>query len=311
MIQRSLYHLSGLSLALLLLAGCVQTEIVSELIPATLELSVESAGVLTGSTFQLEATLSDPSGTIQDATLNWSSTEPAIASVDNSGLVSGLTEGQTWIKVFAETARDSALVNVVATAGGPATVIIEYSSNEVEVGESINLSAIVQDLAGVTLSEPVSWSSSNPAVASVDAMGTVEGLAEGITQITASAAGIDSPPLEITVSPIGPDSRTGSFEGRGGYDVDGTVTLTEDGSGIRVDLGADFESSSGGAGLYVYLSSVDSGPLTGSNSFNAGMVSNLDGSSSYNADGVGINDFDYVVIYCEPFNLYFGIAELN
>jgi alpha-amylase len=60
----------------------------------------------------------------------------------------------------------------------------------------------LKDAIGNTLTgRVVTWNSSNPAVASVDANGLVQALAAGQTQITATSEGITSHPVTLTVIP--------------------------------------------------------------------------------------------------------------
>lgn len=67
------------------------------------------------------------------------------------------------------------------TLAGPTTV---------EVGRSVSLSATVKDASGNALSgRTVTWSSSDPSVASVDGAGTVQGLRRGDVTIGASSEG--------------------------------------------------------------------------------------------------------------------------
>src|SRR5581483_11209677 len=57
------------------------------------------------------------------------------------------------------------------------------------VGNQVQLTAVVSDPSGAAVTIPVVWSSSNPAVASVDQTGTVTALTTGSCNIIASAGG--------------------------------------------------------------------------------------------------------------------------
>jgi len=79
------------------------------------------------------------------------------------------------------------------------------------VGNQVQLTAVVSDPSGAAVTIPVVWSSSNPAVASVDQTGTVTALTTGSCNIIASAGGtatavpcavnITQVPVTITLSP--------------------------------------------------------------------------------------------------------------
>lgn len=69
-----------------------------------------------------------------------------------------------------------------------------------EIGQTGSLSAQVFDADGNTLTRAVTWSSSNPETATVTDVGSVTGVAEGKTTVTASVNG-KSAGAEITVVP--------------------------------------------------------------------------------------------------------------
>jgi hypothetical protein len=107
-------------------------------------------------------------------------------------------------------------------------------------------------------------------------------------------------------------ARTGSFVGLNGYDAEGTATLSFNSSDLVLELGSDFSVSSGGAGLFLYLSNTPTGPLTPSNSVEISSLASINGAQSYTLDpSIGIDDYQYVIVHCRPFNIPFGRAELN
>lgn len=138
-------------------------------------------------TRQFAATARDGDGVeITGATFAWSSGNTAVATVDGAGLVTAVAEGSTV--VTAETGGVSAtadlLVAVVTTIEvTPATVTLDA------LGATLAFTAVARDgngdpVPGVTFT----WSSSEPAVATVDAQsGIATALANGTTDITAAA----------------------------------------------------------------------------------------------------------------------------
>jgi len=58
------------------------------------------------------------------------------------------------------------------------------------------------DTAYSAITSQVSWSSSNPAVATISAGGLVSAVVNGTTNITATLSGITSPPLILTVGSL-------------------------------------------------------------------------------------------------------------
>lgn len=112
----------------------------------------------------------------------WNSSNTSVATVDSNGVVRAVGEGSSTITVLCSGRMLSCNVNVRSNIG-------KLSINKdvlllKTVGGSEGLSAII-DGAGVG----AAWSSSNPAVATVDANGVVTAVADGEATITASANG--------------------------------------------------------------------------------------------------------------------------
>lgn len=84
----------------------------------------------------------------------------------------------------------------------PAIARIEVSpaTASIFVGQQQQYTARAFDSSGNVLSGVLFiWQSSNPAVATIDQNGNARGVAEGTTQITATARGVQSPPASLTV----------------------------------------------------------------------------------------------------------------
>jgi hypothetical protein len=87
--------------------------------------------------------------------------------------------------------------------------------------------------------------------------------------------------------------------------------LQQVGPDVRLVFGADFQASNGPQ-LGVYLAKTASGSLNSSNSLKLSNLLSNSGTQSYNVPaGVGLNDYNYVVIYCIPFTVRFGTAQFN
>lgn len=88
--------------------------------------------------------------------------------------------------------------------GRIATLTISPPSPAVAVGRSIQLFATIRDATGALVSDtPVSWSTSNPAVAIVSQEGLVTGLAAGTTvTITAKSEGVGSSTILRVVNAV-------------------------------------------------------------------------------------------------------------
>ena len=101
-----------------------------------------------------------------------------------------------WCRSFAALMTTGCLLTL-ACGGGPrkptvpvSSVVVSPPAPSLLVAATIQLAAVTLDAAGNTLvGRTVTWSSSNPAVATVSATGLVTGVSAGIAIITASSEG--------------------------------------------------------------------------------------------------------------------------
>ena len=174
--------------------------------PDTTVASVEvapSAGTLVsfGESMQLSATARNASGTAVVAAFTWTSSDPSIASVNASGSVIAVSDGAA---------------SIAATAAGvvsnPVTVTVAQELAAVEVtpadetlialGDASVFAATATDALGNAMDGYVwEWSSSNEAVATVDAEGNATAQGAGSTSITATTAGV-SGSAQLVVDPV-------------------------------------------------------------------------------------------------------------
>jgi len=93
--------------------------------------------------------------------------------------------------------------------GAPARVVVRFDATKIKLERQVQLRAIVADAGGRVLHDvPVTWESTNSAVAAVDAKGRVRGVAVGIASISATGAG-KSGSVVVTVLPAVPRARVG------------------------------------------------------------------------------------------------------
>ena len=151
--------------------------------PATAELAQNSFVDCTAI-----ATLSD--GTTQDITANvtWSSSDPSVALVDNTGSVGAVSAGNAVISAQfgAVTGTSTVLVNPQLTA-----IQISPSSASIAAQTGFAFTALGTFADGKTqdLTDFVLWTSSAPSVATVSA-GNANGLAPGTSTIVALLDGL-------------------------------------------------------------------------------------------------------------------------
>ena len=306
--QRPIYFLF---LILIALASCIGTDFVDEPlgpVPSRLELSNRVLTLIEGEIQQLDAQIIASDGSSVDGTVNWSSRNPSIATVDPSGLLTAVATGQVWIDVLTQTLGDSLLITVSADPNALASITIITREMNLTVGDTLQLEVELRNASGVEVNDKeISWLSSDPDICSVDDRGQVIALANGTTQITASSEGINSLPIPLMV---GADSlsRSGSFIGLNGYSVEGTAILERSAEQAVLVLDDDFRAQNG-PGLFVYLS-PNSTNVTGGISL--GELKAQSGRQTYDIpDNVNPEDFNHVLVYCQPFRVPFGTAEFQ
>src|SRR5438094_367048 len=174
---------------------------VTKVAVATVEVTPPSASVQAGQTVQLTATPKDAGGTpLSGRTVTWSSSNTAVATVSNSGLVSGVTPGTATITATSE--GKSGTSSITVTNVPVATVEVTPPSASVQAGQTVQLTATPRDADGAPLSgRTVTWSSSNTAVATVSNSGLVSAVTPGSATITAASEG-KSGTSTITVTPV-------------------------------------------------------------------------------------------------------------
>jgi uncharacterized protein YjdB len=140
-------------------------------------------------TVQLRAVpINADSNWVQQA-VTWSSSDDGKATVDATGLVTTKGGGDVTISASVAGKTGSFDLNIQYPVG---TVTITGNVASIRKEGAVSLTATVLGTDGQpAIGRSVSWTSSNPAVATVSQSGFVAGLTEGTTTITASSEGVD------------------------------------------------------------------------------------------------------------------------
>jgi uncharacterized protein YjdB len=164
-----------------------------------------AVSINTAATRQFTAIGTYSDQTTQDITssVTWTSETPAVASVNSTGLASGLTEGN-GVAITATSGSVSGKSRVSVTLPANAlTGITLPASSSIPVGATWPVDADGLFLNG-TGQHPytyVSWTSSNPAVATVD-QGMVTGKTVGTTTLTVTSGSLTATGLVNVVAPV-------------------------------------------------------------------------------------------------------------
>ena len=140
-----------------------------------------------GATVQLTAEVRDQSGNVMSgATVSWSSSAPAVATVDGSGLVTAAGNGTATITATAGSASGTAAVTVAQAPNSVA--VLPAEATIAALGETLRLVAEAFDENNHTIEgAEFTWSSSDDEVAAVDGSGLVTTVGHGTATITATA----------------------------------------------------------------------------------------------------------------------------
>jgi uncharacterized protein YjdB len=211
--------------------------------------SPATASVAVGATVQLTATTKDANGNVLTGRgIAWSSNATGVATVNSSGVVTGVAAGSATITATSEGKSGTAAITVTASAPPPvATVTVSPASASVAVGSTVQLTATTKDVNGNVLTgRTITWSSSATSIASVNGTGLVTGMAAGSATITATSEGKSG---TSGISVTGGTSGTVVFVGAGdisdcGNDNDEATAKLLDGiAGTVFTLGDNVYSS--------------------------------------------------------------------
>ncbi len=160
---------------------------------ATVSVTPGSPQVFVGATVQLNAATLDANGhAVSGQTVTWVSTNPALASVSSTGLVTGVAlGGPVTITATAQGVSGTAMVTVIPVP--VASVSVTPVSPQLAVGGTVQLAATARDASGNVLAgRAISWMSTNAAVATVSTGGLVTGVTPGgPIAIVATSEGIN------------------------------------------------------------------------------------------------------------------------
>lgn len=280
-------------LSLFLMAACGDGIKAAEV--ESLELTPSAASIAAGTTQQFAgvAILSD--GTNENLVMGatWSSSNSSVATVNQSGLASGVSPGTATISLSAGelsitatlTVTDALLESIALTPTNPS---IAAGTDQALIATGSFSDGTTQDL-----STEVTWSSSNTDVATVSSMGLATSSAAGSADITATSGAVSGSTtltvtaatlVSISVEPASPGiangttqqlSATGVFSDASTQDLSATVTWTSSETGV-----ATIDSAGLATGVSEGSSTITatSGAVSGSTSLTvtAAVLASLD-----------------------------------
>lgn len=165
------------------LTGCDPTVESISVVPATATLPASA-------TQQLTVIANQADGGVQDVTrtATYTSSDPAVATVDSNGVVTAVGGGTATITAsYTPPGGGAALTDtseITVTAAPVTSINVTPETATVAVGATQQLTVTTN--TGTDVTATATYTSSDPAIATVDASGLVTGVAAGNATITAS-----------------------------------------------------------------------------------------------------------------------------
>lgn len=173
------------------------TATVKASIPASISFSpaeVKLEGV--GAKAAVQATVRDGKGVEMKLPVTWTSDDVKVATVAN-GEVTAVAAGTTKIQAAVGDLKAPVAVTVVVPV--VAAVEADKAVEIAKAGETVKLNAAAKDAEGKAIaSAPLTFASADEKIATVDATGTVTGVAKGKTKVTVTS-GDKSATVEVKV----------------------------------------------------------------------------------------------------------------
>ncbi|PKI07360.1 Ig domain-containing protein, partial [Shewanella sp. 11B5] len=196
--------------------------------------------IVKGSNKQLTATGTYSDGSLANitASVTWSSADTLVATVNNSGLASGIETGSSLIS--ASSGALSGSTNLTITGAALNSIVVSPTNLSLVKGmnKQFAATATYSDGSVADISTSVTWSSADTLVATIDVNGLANGKAAGSSLITAtSGAQSNSTNLTVTdatlnsidVTPINPSiikNSSQNFVATGHYSDGSTTNIT-------------------------------------------------------------------------------------
>lgn len=164
----------------------------------------------------------------------------------------------------------------------------------------------------------IMWSILDESVATITTDGLITGVATGNTTINASVTSNsgtvteDTSMVMVTMDTViqDPIVKTGTIATTSSYTLTGDFTIEEieNSNNLQLSIQSNYQASTSLPGLYLYLTN---NPNSINGALSLGPVSVFSGAHTYSIDNVGINDYTYLLYWCEPFGVKVGVGTIN
>lgn len=191
---------------------------------------------------------------------------------------------------------------------------ITSTIDSIEINTTFQFEKMFLNNIGQQETADVNWSSSNTDILEINQNGLATAKQKGIATISVefnTETEILKDELTVVVGEttvITQNRIEGRVETTTFYELEGDFVYQDDGDKILLEFGNDYVASNRLPGLYIYLSN-NRNSVAGA--FEIGKVTTFSGAHTYALEGIGFNDYKYIVYFCKPFNVKVGDGALE
>jgi uncharacterized protein YjdB len=177
---------------------------------AVMLLDVPTEDLLLGQSIQSVITLKDAQGnTLYGRTITYSTDNSSIVTVSATGVITGVGVGSARVTASSGGVSVGETFRVTAPPQTLTSITITPSSTSLSVGQTAQATATGKDAQGTTVPGAYTWTTTNPAVATVSTAGVVSAVGPGSATINALASGVTgSMSVSVSSSPASVASVT-------------------------------------------------------------------------------------------------------
>ncbi|WP_172917589.1 Ig-like domain-containing protein [Capnocytophaga canis] len=150
----------------------------------SVRLSEEQITLVEGNTYSLTATVLPADATNKN--IHWTSENEAVVTINEGGFLTAHKVGTATVVVTTESGKKTAICRVTVEAKVIAVESVSLSEEQITLVEGNTYSLTATVLPANATNKKVTWTSANTAIATVDDLGKVTGVASGTVYITAT-----------------------------------------------------------------------------------------------------------------------------
>lgn len=176
------------------IASCTKDD--DKVVVTALSIDPATVSIKVGETKQLVAKTTPE--VVDEKVITWTSSDAAIATVSETGVVTAVAKGQ--VNIVAKTANDiKAVCKVTVELKDPlAITFVEPETKEIKVGEKLQLQV---NIMPADANQAITWESSDKSIAVVGETGEVLAMAKGDVNIKATTSNGLIATIKLTILP--------------------------------------------------------------------------------------------------------------